>query len=281
MKKITFLIWLIINLGISATFAAPFKHKFIFYTDEGQGKPLVLIHAFPTDHQLWEVQKEELQKYFRVITLDLWGFGQSAAANGEAITMPEYALEVKELLQQLHIKKAIIGGESMGGYIALAFLQHYPNKVAGLILSDTQSIADTPEIKAKREATAVDILQHGTETFIHNFMPKALSANATDETKLYLQTILQQQHPTAFASALRGMALRDDTSSTLTTSRTSILIITGEEDNLISPDQSRSMHALAKNSKLVVIQNAGHLSSLEKPTEWNQAVIDMFYDQKK
>lgn len=256
------------------------KNKYISYQDTGKGEALVLIHAFPTDQNLWKLQQDGLQSHFRVITLDLWGFGQSSPANGEAITMTDYADEIKQLLDQLHIKKAIIGGESMGGYIALAFYKKYPDKVKGLILSDTQSIPDSPEAKAKRESTAIDVLEHGPTNFINSFMPKALSPNASEQTKTFLKQILDKQKPNAIASALRGMALRNDTSDILANSRLPILIMTGSQDSLISPQQSENMHALAKNSKLIVIDNAGHLSSLEQPEEWNKTVIDMFYEQQ-
>lgn len=248
----------------------------ISYTDSGQGKPIVLIHAFPTDKRLWKLQHQGLDQQFRVISLDLWGFGESLAADGKAITMETFADEVKQLLDQLRIEKAIIGGESMGGYIALAFLEHYPNRVDGLILSDTQSIADTAEVKAKREMLVLDVLAHGTTQFIHDFLDKALSKTASNQTRDFLQSILKEQSSLSLASALRGMALRKDTSSVLSMTTQPILIISGDEDILISPQQSYHMHDLAKNSRLIIINHAGHLSSLEQPNQWNQAVIDMF-----
>jgi pimeloyl-ACP methyl ester carboxylesterase len=250
--------------------------QYIAYTDTGKGKPLILIHAFPTDKQLWAPQQDGLKNNFRIITLDLWGFGKSSSANGQAITMSDYADEVKQLMDQLHIQKAVIGGESMGGYVAIAFLEKYPDQVEGLVLSDTQSIADNPETKEKREISAVDILEHGTANMISGFMPKALSPNASEENKEFLKHILEAQKPDAIASALRGMALRQDISDLLANSVLPILIITGDKDTLISPQQSKNMHAIAKNSKLVVLTNAGHLSSLEQPDKWNQAVIQTF-----
>lgn len=141
--------------------------------------------------------------------------------------MTEYADEVKQLLDQLHIQKAIIGGESMGGYIALAFLQKYPASVSG-----------------------------------------------------FLQNILEAQPATAVASALRGMARREDTSDVLAATQLPVLIITGDQDAVILPQQSQNMHHLTKNSKLVTITHAAHLSSVEQPVVWNQAVIDMFYNMK-
>jgi len=257
-------------------------NRFISYTDMGHGKPIILIHAFPTDQRLWEPTTKEIEdifgdsKIFRVITIDLWGFGQSSSVNGQAVTMSDYANEVSQLLDHLKIKKMIVGGESMGGYIALAFLEKFPEKVDGLILSDTQSIADSPETKAKREATAVDVIEHGTENLFHEFISKAFSADVPEKTKMFLKYILEKQDKMAIASALRGMALRKDTSNLLATSSLPILIITGEKDMLISPQQSKNMHALAKNSKLISIPNAGHLSSLEQPKEWINAVKDMF-----
>lgn len=271
-KILSFLFILFISV-INISYAA--NHKFISYTDVGQGKPLVLIHAFPTDLRLWAPQ-QELKDHFRVISIDLWGFGRSAAADGSAITMTEYADEVKQLLDQLKIHKAVIAGESMGGYIALAFLQKYAANVEGLILSDTQTIADSAETKAKREANAVDILEHGSDQFILNFMPKALSSQAPENTRNFLFAIIKQQYPPGIASALRGMALRVDTSQILANTDKPVLIITGNMDVLISPEQSTNMHKLAKNSRLIVINNAGHLSSLEQPEQWNKAVVEMF-----
>lgn len=268
-----------VSFNAVAAFSSPMsENKFISYTDVGKGEPLVLIHAFPTDERLWEPQRAGLKKNFRVITLDLWGFGKSSSVDGKAVTMTDYADEVKQLLDQLQIHKAIIGGESMGGYIALAVLEKYPDRVGGLVLSDTQSIADNDETKSKREATAVDVLEHGTEKLISGFMLKALTPQASDQTRKFLQNILESQSSTAVASALRGMALRIDTSNLLSNTQVPILIITGDQDTLISPEQSQKMHQLAKNSKLIMIANAAHLSSLEQPEQWNQAVIDMYFN---
>ncbi|MBV9575465.1 MAG: alpha/beta fold hydrolase, partial [Gammaproteobacteria bacterium] len=241
---------------------------YISYTEEGKGEPLILIHAFPTDQRLWQAQRAGLNKYFHVITLDLWGFGSSSSTNGQAVTMIEFADEVKQLLRQLHIQKAIIGGESMGGYVALAFLQRYPESVAGLILSDTQSIADSAEVKKKRELVAETVLTQGPAQLINDFMPKALSPNAPLALRQSLRDILDGQSVTGMASALRGMGLREDTSKVLAATSLPILILTGDQDTVIAPQQSQYMHTLARNSRLVTITNAGHLSSLEQPEQW-------------
>lgn len=280
MTKVTlrFIVFTILFCFSQALFAAPAQiTKFISYTDIGSGIPLVLIHPFPSDQRIWEPQRAGLKNNFRVITMDLWGFGESSPVDGQAVTMTNFADEVKQLLDQLHIQKAIIGGESMGGYIALAFFQKYPDSVNGLVLSDTQSIADSDDTKTKREATARDVLAHGSAQYINGFMPKALTTQAPDQIQRFLRNILEAQPATAFASALRGMALRADTTNLLATTHLPILIITGAKDTLISPQQSQNMHQIAKNSQLIVIDNAAHLSSLEQSDQWNKAVISMFY----
>ena len=192
--------------------------------------------------------------------------------------MDNYAEEVKDLLDQLPYSKSDYWRRIHGRVCLVKPLQNnLSERVAGLVLSDTQSIADSPEAKAKREAAAIDVLAHGSSQLIHDFMPKALSPDASESTRTFLQTMAQEQAPTAIASALRGMALRQDTSNILSQTAIPVLIITGKQDALISPQQSDNMHALAKNSKLVVIPAAGHLSNLEQPKQWNKAVMDMFY----
>lgn len=246
------------------------------YTSVGQGQTIVLIHAFPTDKQLWEEQQNGLKDKFRIIALDVQGFGNSPAANGQAINMTKYAEDIKELIDSLELSKVIIGGESMGGYIALSFYEQYPEYVSGLILSGTQSIADTNEIKERRERVAQKLLNDGTAQFIDEFLPKLFSKNVSSQTLEMARNMLERQTAEGMASALRGMALRKDMSNVLQNSKLPILIISGSEDAIISQEQSAAMNRLAENSTLVILQNAGHLSNLEQPREWNKAVLDKF-----
>ncbi|MCD6046437.1 MAG: lip3 [Gammaproteobacteria bacterium] len=254
----------------------PNPQKIISYIDSGKGQTLVLIHPFPTDKTLWTPQQAELQKKFRVISIDLWGFGQSTLPEKNVATMTDYANEVKQLLDSLHIQQAIIGGESMGGYVALALLAKYPNTVKGLILSGTQAIASDQKTKQEDEDEANYVQAHGTEKLIKDFLPKALSPHASIQAKRTLLTIVERQHQNAVAAALRGIATRQDTSNVLAATNLPVLILTGNQDAVIPADQSEAIHKLAKNSKLVVFKNVGHLASLEQPKAWNKAVIDYF-----
>jgi pimeloyl-ACP methyl ester carboxylesterase len=272
MKK--FLFSILLSGVITASQAMPIKQA--SYTDQGKGEPLVLIHAFPTDHHLWEPQIKPLAQQFRVITLDLKGFGNATATHGEAVSMREYADEVKQLLDQLKIDKAIIGGESMGGYVSLAFVKAYPEKTAGLILADTQTIADTEDQKAKRELAALDVLKNGTGKFVENFVSKAVSSNADQSIKDFLTELSSRQSVDAVASALRGMSRRENTMDQLSSLTIPVLIISGDLDTIISTSESQAMHNALPASKLVIIHGAGHLTNIERPEEWNAAVIAAF-----
>lgn len=274
---------LFLSLLMNLSFAAANTHTkpgYISYSDVGQGEPLVLIHAYPFDKRLWKPQQEKLATHFRIITLDLGGFGQSEVLPGQTASMDDFADQVKEVLDKLHIDKAIIGGESMGGYVTLAFLKHYPERVKGLLLSDTNSISPTEETKTTYLKTADDIQANGSASYIRDFLPKAISSHASSDIRNYLLTIMNEQTPAGMAAGLRGIAKRSNSSRLLSETTLPVLIITGEEDAVLPPQQSYDMHALAKNSRLIVIQGSGHLSNLEKPDEWNKAVIEMFYVRK-
>lgn len=277
-QKILLLLFILITLP--ATVLANNKQKApLFYTESGKGDTLVLVHAFPFDHHLWRPQQDELKNYFHVVMIDLWGFGYSGSLNddGSAINMTDYADEVKQVLDELNIKKAIIGGESMGGYVALAFLKKYPDSVSGLILSDTQAVADNKDQQAARESAALDVLLNGSDNLIRNFLPKALSPHATLEDRLAVRRMMISQEPVSIASALRGMGQREDTSDVLAATDIPVLILSGDQDAVISLRQGEIMHKLAKNSHFYVLKNAGHLSNLEAPEAWNKAVVKMFY----
>jgi pimeloyl-ACP methyl ester carboxylesterase len=113
------------------------------YDDIGNGVPLLLIHGFPLDRTLWRAQIAGLASSYRVVAPDLRGFGQSSETTGEAVSMEQYAADLKSLLDSLNIKQAVVGGISMGGYIALAFYAQFADRVKGLLLANTRATSDT------------------------------------------------------------------------------------------------------------------------------------------
>lgn len=272
---------IILSLFLLFTFNQTLASPTLSYTDTGgKGTPLVLIHAWPTDLRLWTPQQQALRAHFRVISVDLWGFGRSGALNKNVYAMTDYADEIKQLLDQLHIEKAIIGGESMGGYVTLSFLKKYPQHTLGLILSNTRATSDTADERVKKEKLAASVLD-GSADLIHDFLPRLFSANIDTTTQEKVKLIMQQQSPTAIAASLLGIAYREDSTTLLSQTALPVLIIAGDKDAVIDPQESRIMHKLAKNSRLIMLENTGHLANLEKPHAWNQAVIAQFTNNNK
>src|SRR5690349_14606461 len=116
------------------------------YEEWGSGKPVVLLHAFPCNRSMWAPQISGLiqSHKFRVITPDFRGFGESDVPDGPYL-MEALADDIAALLDTLHIEACILGGLSMGGYVAFAFYRAYRARVRALILADTRAQADTPE----------------------------------------------------------------------------------------------------------------------------------------
>jgi pimeloyl-ACP methyl ester carboxylesterase len=270
---------ILIVLAIAFTFSSNFlrKEKYIEYSVIGQGKPLVLIHPFPSDSEIYKPQQEGLSDTFQIILINLYGFGKSEDTDGSLVLMSEYADQIAIVLDKLDLKNAIIGGESMGGYVALAFLDKYPQRVAGLVLSNTNSLAEKPEGHAKRQAAIDQILRDGPTQYVLDFLPKALSKNASEEAVEFLKQILLRQRTNGMVSAIRSMDTRNDTTEALKKTETPVLVITSELDIVVNPVETSDMAKIAKNSRLVTIPKTGHLTSLEQPQIWNDAIRDYFY----
>lgn len=242
----------------------------------GNGSPLLLIHGFPHDRSLWKPQLEGLGDDIRVIAPDLRGFGNSTEVP-DIMTMDAYASDLKELLDQLGVQRAVIGGLSMGGYIALAFLENHPEMVSGLILCNTRSGADDEKARAGRYATATKVGDEGMANVAEGMVPKMITeATATlhPERRAALKDMMAHQRPAAVIAALRGMAARPDRTPMLSTIKVPTLIITGSRDELILPKESESMAAAIPGSKLVIIPDVAHLSNVEDPDAFNKAVLE-------
>jgi pimeloyl-ACP methyl ester carboxylesterase len=250
----------------------------IEYDDIGNGVPLLLIHGFPLDRTLWRTQIAGLSQIYRVIAPDLRGFGQSSDTNGEAVTMEQYATDLKSLLDSVNVKQAVVGGISMGGYIALAFYAQYADRVKGLILANTRAVPDSEDGKQARLTNAQKVGESGIGFLVDNMTPMMLGNTARPEIEIAVRSMMARQRPAGVMSALRGMAARPDRTALLRFATVPVLIISGSQDTLIPPADSEAMHALIPNSRLVIIPDAGHLSNLDKADAFNHVVRE-FYKQ--
>ena len=246
------------------------------YTDSGAGRPVVLIHGYPFNRSLWNEQVAALSNDYRVIAPDLRGFGESDASAGTA-TMNRLAQDVALLLDHLEIARATIAGLSMGGYVALAFYKQFASRVRALILADTRAQADTEEAKQTRAQQAEKALTEGMAGIADAMLPKLLTPETVSkrpEIVKRVRDMMLKTKPEGAAAALRGMADRDDQSSLLSKISVPALILVGAEDAITPLADSAKMNEAIAGSRLVVLENAGHVSNLERTEEFNQALLD-------
>jgi len=244
------------------------------YRDEGQGQPLVFLHAFPLNQYMWDEQVVEFSQTHRVVTMDWRGFGDSALGSSDS-SMSNFADDLAGLLDQLGIAAATICGLSMGGYAAFAFCRKYPASVKALILCDTRATTDTEEGKRARFETAELARNRGASAIVELMIPKLLG-ETTLKTQPHIaervRQMIEAANPEGIAKALMGMAGREDSTDLLATLSCPTLVVVGEEDTLTPPSEAEKMNAAIRGSQLAVIPKAGHLANIESATEFNQVV---------
>jgi 3-oxoadipate enol-lactonase len=247
----------------------------IEYDVRGQGPALLLLHAFPLGLFMWDGQAEALAPTHRVVRFDARGFGGSAAFEGP-LTMERIADDGAALLDHLGVERAVVGGCSMGGYAAFAFVRRHPQRLAGLVLQDTRAGADGAEAKASRATLAAKVLAEGSQAAAEAFLPKLLGETTRRERPALVESVRDRilaTAPAAIANALHGLALRADSRETLPTIAVPTLVLVGAEDVLTPPEESATMAAAIPRARLDVVPAAGHLANLENPDALNAALL--------
>lgn len=251
----------------------------IAYTRSGTGVPLMLLHAFPLSSQMWAAQRGGLSRESDVLTPDQRGFGESASPDalaGVPADLNEAVDDLVRLLDQLELPEVVLGGLSMGGYVALAYARRYPDRLRGLLLANTKASADPPEAAANRHRIADAVQQAGnSEPLLTEVYPKLLAPGTAERDPGLAHAVREmvlEAPPGAVAWAQRAMAARADTLDVLVTLQVPVLVISGEADLLMARTEAEAMANAARDAELVEIPGAGHLSALESPREFNAAV---------
>ncbi len=246
------------------------------YDDSGAGPPIVLLHGYPFNRSMWREQVAALSGTHRVITPDLRGHGDSHCPAGPA-TMNTMARDVGLLMDGLGITRAVIGGLSMGGYVALAFYRLFALRVRSLILADTRAQGDTEEAKQIRAQQAEKVMAEGMAGIADSMLPKLLAPETVSkrpEVVKRIRDMMLRTKPEGAAAALMGMAMRDDQTEHLSRIIPPTLILVGHDDAITPLKDSEQMHHEIGGSRLVVIENAGHVSNIEQPERFNEALTD-------
>lgn len=250
---------------------------FLGYEEWGTGSPLILLHAFPCNRSMWTHQISALthSQQFQVITPDFRGFGESDAPEGP-YPMETLADDTAALLDALQIEDCVLGGLSMGGYAALAFYRKYGPRVRALILADTRSQADSEQGRAAREETAQLAEREGSRPIAELYLARLLSPQTLQEptgTTARLRAMIEAANPVGIAGALRGIALRPDSTDLLPQIQCPTLILVGEEDQVTPPVDAQMMAEQIPNARLVTIPHAAHLANMEQPEMFNEALV--------
>jgi len=247
----------------------------VSYEDHGQGQPIVLLHAFPFSREMWRPQIEALRDEYRVIAPDLRGFGGTDGFDGPP-GIDQMADDVHQLLDALGINEPVVlAGLSMGGYVALSFARRHAARLRGLILADTRAEADSPEAREQRERSIEFLRDHSAAEFAEPMLEKLLSETTRTrhpEVVNRAREMAAAQSPQAIAAALAALRDRPDSRAALPGMNVPALVIVGEQDAVTPPAVAETLAAELPRAKLVRIAEAGHLSNLEQPEEFNQAV---------
>jgi pimeloyl-ACP methyl ester carboxylesterase len=246
--------------------------------ETGAGVPVVLLHAFPLSSAMWLEQRNDLADTCRVITPDLRGFGGSQLGFDEP-SLDLMADDVAAVLDRLDLAEVVLGGLSMGGYVAMAFLRRHPGRASALLLADTKAGADPDAARDNRLRIAAALTEDdSTQVLVDDVLPSLVGETTRREQPLVLgrvRALVEAAPPPAAAWAQRAMAGRPDSLDTLRKVDVPAVVVLGDEDQLASRDDGAAMVEALPQGRLVVVPGAGHLSAVEAPGAFATAVREL------
>lgn len=261
----------------------PIDSTTIHYEQRGpaDGPALILLHGFPVTSRMWDAQLEGLSAKHRVIAPDYRGFGQSPHAG--PFTIQSLADDVHAIASALGLTTFVLGGLSMGGYVALAYARRYAENLRGLILLDTRAGADTPEGKQNRNTMIQIATDKGSAAIADAMQPKLFAPDTLEHkpnlVKRYRE-MAESNPPITLAHALAAMRDRPEQTGMLKSIAVPTLIVVGEADAVTPPAVAEAMQKEIPDAQLAVIRGAGHMSPMEQPEQVN-AAINRFLDALK
>jgi pimeloyl-ACP methyl ester carboxylesterase len=242
----------------------------------GHGKTVVFLHGYPLSHEIWEPQLTLLSAGHRLVMLDLPGYGL-AQDRTPPETLGGFASAVHDAIAVRSPGPVVVVGHSFGGYIALELVRQHPEQFEALVLTDTRSSADSAEVRAKRLATA-ERLADPTQGLDIDETVRGLLTPETWEAQgpivQRLRGIVLAVPPSTIIASLKAIAGRADLTPVLPTITVPTLVVWGEDDQLIPPEQSQSMVGRIPGAVGVEIPQAGHLPFLETPHSFARPVVD-------
>lgn len=250
-----------------------FKGVQVAFSDSGKGRVLVLLHGFLGAKELWNSTISSLSRTYRVIAIDLPGHGATPCI-GYAHNMELMAKCVKAVMDQLKLKRYVIIGHSMGGYVALAFADLFPDHLRGLGLYHSTAYPDSEEKKENR-LRAIEVVKanrkvYTTQTIRSLFAQKNLKY-LKEEIK-FANSFASRMSKQGIIAALYGMRDRKGRDLILGLVEYPILMVIGEHDAVLPYAQLLEQAEAIKNKHLLFLEHDGHFGFLESPRESNKAI---------
>ena len=243
-----------------------YKNTKISYSDTGKGTAIVLLHGFLENKTMWQDFIPELSLKNRIITIDLLGHGETECL-GYVHSMEDNADVVHEVLSNLRIRKAILVGHSMGGYVALAFAELFPESIKGLVLLNSTSRADSDERKANRDRAIVAVKQNYA-SFIRMSIANLFSEDNREKLIDEIEKVKTEALKTplqGIVASLEGMKIRKDREVLLHLTPYPKLLILGEKDPVLNLVETKEQ--IENTTVQLVTFLDGHMSTIENKKE--------------
>ncbi|RYU78864.1 alpha/beta fold hydrolase [Hymenobacter persicinus] len=238
---------------------------------------LVFLHGFAESREIWSELLPGLPEHYRVLNLNLLGHGTNIH-DVRDYSMEAQARYVADKLQAAGVGKALLVGHSMGGYVALAFAERWPERVAGLALINSSAYADSEEKKANREKNVAFVERHGVEKFMESFI-RPLFAPAHRESmgrqREFLEEIGKATPAETIIGGMRAMAARPDRTNVLRTAKFPVLLVAGKDDVAVPLEQSVAQAPLAPVAHALFLADVGHLAYFEEPELTRRAILQL------
>ena len=238
---------------------------------ESAEQTIVFVHGFPFNKNMWIPQLEALPPSIRGIAVDVRGHGNSTTGHG-FFSVDVFAKDLLVFLKKTGVRPAVVCGISMGGYIALRAYQVHPEAFAGLVLSDTNSVADDNAAKQKRFDSIQSVLKNGKRAFSIGFVNNVFGQKALAENQAAVDLIkssIRRNTESSICATLLALASRTDTTDSLKDISVPTLVIRGAEDRLTTSEQANILVSQIPDGSSVEIPNCGHLPNLEDATRFN------------
>lgn len=258
--------------------------KHISYQVYGEGKPVLLLHGFAEDHRIWQNQINSLANQYQLIVPDLPGSGLSTLSadmsmEGMADTVHEILLH--EVSPSSDVNDTVIIGHSMGGYIALAFAEKYPELTAAFGLFHSTAYTDSAEKKIARQRSIQFIRNHGSYEFLQQSIPNLFCESSRMHNINLVHQLVDQYKgfdEEALVIYYEKMMIRADKTALLNNTSKPVLFVIGQQDSAVPFEQSLQQCHLPQLSYIHILKHTGHMGMWEEPEKSNAVIISFLSD---